>query len=154
MSPTHLQSTSTHFKLRDFNIWMNSHEQSILLENISSTQLLSKDRKLCSWTDTMLFLERSNLRRPWNENKLFGAFQILFLMNKVLITSISVIASLVLLLTKYLHPCLTDPSKVLILLGVSSQVLGGERETKMCLGWRQLCLGFAWGGAFFTWGGV
>ena len=27
------------------------------------------------------------------------------------------------------HPCLTDPSKVLILLGVSSQVLGGELET-------------------------
>ena len=32
------------------------------------------------------------------------------------------------------HPCLTDPSKVLILLGVSSQVLGGELETQICLG--------------------
>ena len=39
------------------------------------------------------------------------------------------------------HPCLTDPSKVLILLGVSSQVLGAELETLICLGWRQLCLG-------------
>ena len=33
-----------------------------------------------------------------------------------------------------LHPCLTDPSKVLILLGVSSQVLGGELEAQICLG--------------------
>ena len=41
------------------------------------------------------------------------------------------------------HPCLTDPSKVLILLGVSSQVLGGELKTQICLGCRQFCLGFA-----------
>ena len=53
-----------------------------------------------------------------------------------------------------IHPCLTDPSNVLILLGVSSQVLGGELETQICLGWRQICLGFAWGKAFFAWGGV
>ena len=33
-----------------------------------------------------------------------------------------------------IHPCLTDPSKVLILVGVSSQVLGGELETQTCLG--------------------
>ena len=31
------------------------------------------------------------------------------------------------------HPCLKDPSKVLIL-------LGAELETEICLGWRQLCL--------------
>ena len=29
------------------------------------------------------------------------------------------------------QPCLTDPSKVIILLGVSSQVLGGELETQI-----------------------
>ena len=40
-----------------------------------------------------------------------------------------------------LHPCLTDPNKQLILLGVSSQALAGELET-------QICLGFAWGRAF------
>ena len=27
-------------------------------------------------------------------------------------------------------------------------------ETQICLGWRQLCLGFAWGRAFFARGGV
>ena len=32
------------------------------------------------------------------------------------------------------HPCLTERSKVLILLGVRSQVLGGELETQICLG--------------------
>ena len=32
------------------------------------------------------------------------------------------------------HPCLTDPSKVLIFLGVSIQVLGGVLETQICLG--------------------
>ena len=32
------------------------------------------------------------------------------------------------------HPCLTDLSKVLILFGVSSQVLGGELETQIYLG--------------------
>ena len=30
---------------------------------------------------------------------------------------------------------------MLILLGVSSKVLGGELETQICLGWRELCLG-------------
>ena len=47
------------------------------------------------------------------------------------------------------HTPVSQTHKVLFLLGVSSQALGGELETQICLGWRQFCLGFAWGRAFF-----
>ena len=39
------------------------------------------------------------------------------------------------------HPCLTDPSKVLILLGVSSQVFGGRAGNANLLGVKATLLG-------------
>ena len=43
------------------------------------------------------------------------------------------------------HPCLTNPGKEPVLLGVSSEVLGGELETP----WKRK---FAWGEGDFAWG--